>query len=217
MCRPPAAEPFPQSPDAGEAMMPFIDLLRHGEPVGGRRYRGQLDDPLSEQGWSEMWAAVADEPGYQVIVSSPLQRCHAFAAAYAEAHGLPLAVNAAWREIGMGSWEGLTRREARDQDPDLFDRFYRDPVHNRPPGAESLDAFRRRIGAAWRSLLAEHPSGGVLMIVHAGTIRGVVGEVLGLPSAHFYGCQVEYAARVRILLRDNGLQQILFPGPIDSA
>jgi len=28
-----------------------IDLLRHGEPVGGKRYRGQIDDPLSEKGW----------------------------------------------------------------------------------------------------------------------------------------------------------------------
>jgi alpha-ribazole phosphatase len=27
-----------------------LDLMRHGEPVGGRRYSGQIDDPLSEKG-----------------------------------------------------------------------------------------------------------------------------------------------------------------------
>ena len=37
----------------------LIDMIRHGEPVGGRRYRGQIDDPLSEKGWRQMWAAVA--------------------------------------------------------------------------------------------------------------------------------------------------------------
>ena len=32
-----------------------IDLIRHGEPVGGRRYRGgRMDDPLSEKGWAQM-------------------------------------------------------------------------------------------------------------------------------------------------------------------
>ena len=25
-----------------------LDLMRHGEPAGGHKYRGQLDDPLSE-------------------------------------------------------------------------------------------------------------------------------------------------------------------------
>ena len=37
-----------------------IDLIRHGEPVGGRKYRGQIDDPLSDKGWTQMRQAVAD-------------------------------------------------------------------------------------------------------------------------------------------------------------
>ena len=41
-------------------MQTTIDLIRHGEPVGGRKYRGQTDDPLSEKGWAQMWAAVGD-------------------------------------------------------------------------------------------------------------------------------------------------------------
>jgi len=56
-----------------------IDLLRHGEPVGGRRYRGQTDDPLSEKGWQQMRAAVLDVQGWDVIYSSPLRRCAEFA------------------------------------------------------------------------------------------------------------------------------------------
>ena len=41
-------------------MLTTIDLIRHGEPVGGRKYRGQTDDPLSEKGWEQMWKAVGD-------------------------------------------------------------------------------------------------------------------------------------------------------------
>ena len=36
----------------------IIDLLRHGEPVGGRLLRGSQDDPLTEEGWSQMRASV---------------------------------------------------------------------------------------------------------------------------------------------------------------
>ncbi len=35
-----------------------IDLMRHGEPIGGKKYRGQSNDPLSGKGWEQMWAAV---------------------------------------------------------------------------------------------------------------------------------------------------------------
>lgn len=39
----------------------LIDLIRHGEPAGGRRYRGHgLDDPLTEKGWSQMWMPLAN-------------------------------------------------------------------------------------------------------------------------------------------------------------
>ena len=48
-----------------------IDLLRHGEPLGGRRYRGQRDDPLSEQGWRQMRASVGGYREWQAVVSSP--------------------------------------------------------------------------------------------------------------------------------------------------
>ena len=40
-------------------MLERADLLRHGEPVGGRKYRGQIDDPLSDKGWNEMRNATA--------------------------------------------------------------------------------------------------------------------------------------------------------------
>ena len=31
-----------------------LDLLRHGEPKGGRLYRGNQDDPLTQKGWNQM-------------------------------------------------------------------------------------------------------------------------------------------------------------------
>jgi len=57
----------------------YIDVIRHGEPVGGRRYRGySVDDPLTKKGWAQMRAAVPETPPWQHIVSSPLKRCLEF-------------------------------------------------------------------------------------------------------------------------------------------
>ncbi len=64
-----------------------VDLLRHGEPEGGNKYRGALDDPLSELGWAQMRAATGDRCPWQAIVSSPLRRCAAFARELANRHG----------------------------------------------------------------------------------------------------------------------------------
>ena len=63
----------------GERITTLIDLVRHGEPVGGIRYRGQMDDPLSHTGWQEMRKAIGRETPWDAIISSPLLRCRAFA------------------------------------------------------------------------------------------------------------------------------------------
>jgi alpha-ribazole phosphatase len=69
----------------------LIDLIRHGEPAGGRRYRGHgLDDPLTEKGWSQMWDAVGEFSAWQQIITSPMQRCQAFAHALGERHAIPV-------------------------------------------------------------------------------------------------------------------------------
>jgi len=102
-----------------------IDLMRHGEPVGGRKYRGQLDDPLSEKGWQQMRAAVGEHSPWQHIVSSPLQRCQAFALEMARSQNLPLSFDARFMEVKFGVWEGKTAEQLRAQDPQVIERFKR--------------------------------------------------------------------------------------------
>ena len=56
-----------------------VDLLRHGEPDGGQKFRGSVDDPLNVRGWEQMRTAVGNYREWEVIISSPLIRCAAFA------------------------------------------------------------------------------------------------------------------------------------------
>jgi len=181
-----------------------IDLLRHGEPVGGHRYRGQIDDPLSDKGWQQMRAAVGDRCDWDVICTSPLRRCAEFAAELAARHGLPLTSDPRLREIGFGSWEGRTADEIRSEDAQRIERFWRDPVANRPEGAETIADFRARVSEAWRELLATHPGKRILLVGHAGITRMVLSLVLDSPPQHMFRIQVENAGLTHIRVRGTG-------------
>ena len=58
-----------------------IDLLRHGESRLSHTLRGHIDDELTEKGWQQMQSTFdhITEKNWDVVVSSPLQRCANFA------------------------------------------------------------------------------------------------------------------------------------------
>lgn len=186
-----------------------VDMIRHGEPVGGHKYRGQLDDPLSEKGWQQMRAAVGEHCPWDLIVTSPLRRCHAFAEELAQRHGLPLQTEPRLREIGFGAWEGKTATELLAQDDKLLAHFWSDPLHHTPPGAEPLEQFRERVVAAWNELLAQHAGKHLLIVGHAGQIRMVIRHVLDMPLERLFRIQVGNAAITRIQI--DGLGEEALP------
>jgi alpha-ribazole phosphatase len=175
-----------------------IDLLRHGEPVGGTRYRGQLDDALSEKGWQQMWRTVEGMSDWQQIVTSPLLRCSSFAVALGERLHLPVHEEPQFREVGFGEWEGYTRLELEKLNPGQVARFLQDPVNSRPPGAEPLEEFIRRVQAGFDDLLERFAGQSVLVVAHAGVIRAIMAYILEVPPTRMYRIHVANAALSRI-------------------
>jgi alpha-ribazole phosphatase/probable phosphoglycerate mutase len=176
----------------------LIDLMRHGEPVGGRRYRGQSDDPLSEKGWQQMWLAAGEYRAWQAVATSPLQRCAAFADALAAKLGIPVTRDPRLMEMGFGEWEGLQPAEICRGDPHRLLRFKLDPVAEAPAGAEPLLQFHQRVGEAWRNLLEKQCGRHVLVVAHAGVIRMILAHALGLEPQNVYHIEIGNAALSRI-------------------
>jgi alpha-ribazole phosphatase len=186
-----------------------IDFMRHGEPVGGRRYRGHgIDDPLSPLGWEQMRRAVGEDCRWDQIISSPLRRCRLFASELAARHALPLAIDPEFREIGMGVWEGRSHQEIRAFESDRFAAFKRDPVAARPLGGESLEPFQNRIVVAYERQIAAYPGRRLLIVCHAGVIRAVLGYVLGARPERWYRLQIDHATISRIRLDRFGVSAI---------
>lgn len=175
-----------------------LDLLRHGEPVGGSRYRGQVDDPLSERGWQQMRAAVEGRGDWQQVITSPLSRCSDFAHELAGQRAVPVSVEPRFAEVGFGNWEGFSRAELEAQDADQLRLFYEDPVRHRPDGAEPLDAFIGRVAAGLEHVLEQHAGQAVLVVAHAGVIRAIMATVLDMSPVAMYRIHVANAGITRL-------------------
>ncbi len=177
----------------------LIDLIRHGQPEGGSLYRGHnIDDPLSEKGWQQMRTAIDGRTPWQHIISSPMQRCQAFAQELSEKHNLPLSIETDFREVGFGSWEGLTREQVKADKGQEYEDFYRDPVNCRPMGAEPLDDFIQRVTDAYQSQISEHAGKHLLVVAHAGVMRAIIAHTLRSAPLGLYRIKVNNAGITRI-------------------
>lgn len=198
-----------------ETATTLVDLLRHGEPRGGAKFRGHTDDPLSETGWTQMRAAVQGDSPWQVVVSSPLLRCAEFAAELAASLDLPMETEERFKEIGFGEWEGRTAEELMQSAPSCLDLFWRDPAHYTPPGGEALDAFAARVTASWIDALARHAGKKILLVAHGGVNRVILCHVLQIPLQNMFRLQVPFAGRSRVRILGSGaeaLPQLVFHG-----
>jgi alpha-ribazole phosphatase len=184
-----------------------IDFLRHGEPQGGQKYRGTLDDPLSSLGWEQMQKTV-DEYRFpwQRIVSSPLVRCSQFAEKTGKNLSIPVTIEADFREMGFGLWEGKTRQELLDDKlySEHVQNFWRNPLDNTPPEGESIQAVHDRISSAWQTMLGNFSGEHILLVAHSGVIRVTLGMLLGIPKENLSRLLVPYASMSRIRIEHIG-------------
>ncbi len=179
----------------------FVDLIRHGEPEGGARFRGQRDDPLSARGFEQMRAALASGETPDQILSSPLRRCRDFADELALLGDRPLSLESDFREISFGDWEGQTLDEIQRSDDARLAAFWRDAERNPPPNGEELAAFHERVARAWHDRIDQFSNEHVLVVAHGGVIRMILASVLGMAPARAMGrLQVPYACRTRLRL-----------------
>jgi alpha-ribazole phosphatase len=215
-----------------------IYLLRHGECEGGEIIRGRSDVALSDEGKAQMWRSwraissaleqLPSQPERLALLSSPAQRCQAFAAELKadmpDYFPAPLQQHDWLWELDFGDWDGMKVASVYQQHSEAAKAFWRDPVANTPPGGESLPAFRSRVLDGWQTMvqrwLAREVSSSessvsgdsassasadaALILTHSGVIRLLLAEILlpgqMPPAAVFNALELPYAAWVRITL-----------------
>ncbi|QIB49989.1 alpha-ribazole phosphatase family protein [Pseudomonas sp. OIL-1] len=175
----------------------IVDLLRHGETVSGGGFRGSLDDALTESGWEQMRQAVRENLDWDLIVTSPLQRCAKFAAELAQQRGVAWMIQPDLRELHFGEWEGRHPRDLMLDQAELLARFWDDPYAFTPPGAEPVSAFRQRVLAAMTNLQRMHAGRRILIISHAGVMRLLLARARSLPDRDLLQVEVSHGQLIR--------------------
>jgi len=182
-----------------------LDLLRHGETELGGGLRGSLDDALTARGWEQMEAAVAAGGHWDRLVSSPLQRCAAFARQLGTRLDLPVHLDKDLQELHFGAWEGRSAAALMETDAEALGRFWADPYAFTPPEADPVLDFSRRVLSAIARLGEAYAGQRILLISHGGVMRLLLARARGLPREHLLNVEVAHGARFSLELSSDSV------------
>ncbi len=179
-----------------------IFLIRHGESTSDieDRYGGDYDDHLTEQGRDQarMIAQKLHGEGIEKVYSSPLLRARETAEILAPIVGCQMEIIEDLREQNYyAALSGMRRDDALSRFSQLVAML---PHADKPlPGAELRNDFIARVRGAF-TLIARCDYQVIGIVTHAGPIRRVMDEVLGIGEiAH-----IDHAAI--IVLEGDGVQ-----------
>ncbi len=151
------------------------------------RFQGHTDVSLDDVGREQARQAArilaALRP--EAIVTSDLSRARDTALALSDLVRLPVEVEAGLRETNGGEWEGRTVAEITSSYETVYAQWRRgEDVH--PPGGESRTQVADRAIAVFERQVKTLGDGGTLVMVsHGGTVRVLLGRLLGLPVANW--------------------------------
>lgn len=175
-----------------------VYFIRHGETVWNKdaRFQGRADIPLSPRGVEQARALSIrlKEQRFAAFFSSGLSRARDTAGIIAAPHDKAVEVIPGMEEIDFGQWEGLTSREIRERYNDESKAWWASPLNTRIPGGETLAELAERSTAALKRIVERHPDDQVAVVAHGGTIRSVVGTVLGLDLNHYWRLRQDNAS-----------------------
>lgn len=171
----------------------YVDIIRHGEPAGGRVFRGHTDHELTELGIEQFKQRVQRMGGqWQQVVTSPLLRCKQSAELLAKEQNIPLTVEPKLTEIHFGEWENRSVENVMAEQS--ISQLWQDPMNFCAPQGEPTAALQQRTLLAWQSLLKTHQGKRVLVVTHGGVMRMLAQHLLELTPNAINKLSLPYAA-----------------------
>jgi broad specificity phosphatase PhoE len=92
----------------------------------------------------------------------------------------------AFRELGFGQWEGLTRTDVAARFPREWEVWRASPERFQAPDGEPLTAVAERVAEGLQRLRAEHEGATAILVTHAIVSRLIVLAALGLDAARLW-------------------------------
>jgi broad specificity phosphatase PhoE len=171
--------------------MRTVLLIRHGAVEGDAegRFLGAADAAMCAAGEAqirELAARLRPRVTPDAIYCSDLSRSRRTAELLTNGSAIPIRVRPALREIDMGDWQGLSRREVAERRPADYAARGRDIANFRPPGGESFADLAARVLPCWRGVVEDGETQVVAIAGHAGVNRVILCHLLGVPLANLF-------------------------------
>ncbi|MGQ3671573.1 histidine phosphatase family protein [Xanthobacter sp. TB0136] len=164
-------------------------FVRHGETdwnLAGR-LQGRRDVPLNDLGRvqagrvGKLLPRIVGEPVERLhFVSSPMIRTLETMRILRTTLDLPVndfATDIRLAELSFGEWEGKTWPQLRRSDLVEVRKRDEDPWHFAPPGGESYNDLKVRLGAALEDVQQD-----AIIVTHGGVIRTALSILAGMPG-----------------------------------
>jgi alpha-ribazole phosphatase len=171
-------------------MVQNIYLIRHGETDWNkcRRFQGSMDIELNEVGRQQavfLQKAMKEIP-IDRIVSSDLLRAQETAKILNQPHGLTVEVDAGFREIHFGLWEGMNFQQIEALFPEEASLWKNEPGALKIPEGETFQQLTERVWQRFLFWCQRSDYQNLAIVSHGGTCAALICAVLGEPIASMW-------------------------------
>lgn len=153
-------------------------LIRHGEIESNIKkvYAGWSDECLTVHGRKQ--AAEAAKAlagiGIRAIYSSPIERAMETAGIIGNDLDLAPIPEESFKELKMGSWEGLSEHEVASRYPDQWAIWNVRPADLTMDGRETLHELLERVLGGVKKIREMESGGSILVVTHVAIIRVLI-------------------------------------------
>lgn len=165
--------------------MTTVYIIRHAQAEGNlyRRCHGWYNSQITLKGHQQINALSERFKNIHIdaVYSSDLYRTMTTAQAICRPHNLPLHLEPALREVGMGIWEDWTWGDALQSDRESMAAFLRCDPNWHLEGSDTFPGVQERFCSAVERLARAHPDQAIACFTHGAAIRTAFARWMGLP------------------------------------
>ncbi|TCO08047.1 alpha-ribazole phosphatase [Natronoflexus pectinivorans] len=169
-----------------------LTLIRHIKTVApeGLCY-GQTDIELPA-GYEKVHAKITEklkDSKFDVIFSSPLQRCKLLAEAISK-NRQPIVFDDRLKELNFGEWEQKMWSDIESSA--MAKLFFEDYINVAPPGGESFHEMVHRVKLFYDEINREYHGQKILVVSHGGPIRIFIKLIRNIEIKEVFDTRVDY-------------------------
>lgn len=193
-------------------------ITRHGETEWNiqKRMQGWKNSNLTERGIANAKALGESlkETEFNRVYCSPLDRTKHTTELILNGRDIEVVYEENLREIHLGEVEGLNQQEANAVHSDFSIHFWEKPHLYKAKSGEDFYQVRERVVKTLDKIIAENPTGNVLIVTHGVILKTIHSYFKNLPMERLWDPPFIYDTSLTIVQIEDGKCNIVVEGDI---